>query len=142
VIDETVVHHRRMWFNPGYKSVGVVGAPFYLLSEVVSPVFELLALGALVASVALGIFQPLAFLVVLAAMAFANAALTAAAILLDDLQSRLYRKRDLVRLLLYAPFDMVLYRPIIFWARMKGSWRFLRGDMGWYKFERNIRATT
>jgi hypothetical protein len=131
-----------MWFNPGYKSVGVVGAPFYLLSEVVSPVFELLALGALVASVALGIFQPLAFLVVLAAMAFANAALTAAAILLDDLQSRLYRKRDLVRLLLYAPFDMVLYRPIIFWARMKGSWRFLRGDMGWYKFERNIRATT
>jgi hypothetical protein len=32
-------------------------------------------------------------------VAFANAALTAAAILLDDLQSRLYRKRDLARIL-------------------------------------------
>ena len=142
VIDETVVHYRRMWFRPRYKSVGLVGAPFYLLSEVLSPVFELLALAALVASVALGILQLPAFLVVLGAMAFTNAALTAAAILLDDRQSRLYRKRDLVRLLLYAPLDIVLYRPIMFWARTKGSWRFLRGDKGWYKFERNVRATT
>jgi hypothetical protein len=29
----------------------------------------------------------------------------------------------------------------MFWARLKGSWRFLRGDKGWYKFERNVRAT-
>jgi hypothetical protein len=75
-------------------------------------------------------------------MAFMNAALTAAAILLDDLQSRLYRKRDLLRLLLYAPLDLVLYRPIIFWSRMKGTWRYLRRDKGWYKFERNVRTAT
>ena len=75
-----------------------------------------------------------------AAMAFLNAALTAGAILLDDLQSRLYRMRDLVRLLLLAPLDMVLYRPIITWARLKGSWSFVRGDKAWNKFERNVRA--
>ena len=89
---------------------------------------------------AVGLFDVQAFLVVLGAMSFFNAALTAAAVLLDDLQSRLYRKRDLVRLLLYAPLDMVLYRPLILWARLQGSWRFLRGDKGWYKFERNVRA--
>ena len=81
------------------------------------------------------------FALVVAAMAFTTAALTAAALLLDDLQSRLYRKRDLARLLVFAPLDLVLYRPIMFWARLKGSWRFLRGDKGWYKFERNVRAT-
>ena len=75
-----------------------------------------------------------------AAMAFVNASLTAGAILLDDLQSRLYRVRDLVRLLFWAPFDMLLYRPIIAWARFKGTWRFLRGDKAWHKFERNVRA--
>ena len=69
-----------------------------------------------------------------------NAALTACAILLDDLQSRTYRTRDLARLLLLAPLDLVLYRPLIFWARQKGSWRFLRGDKAWHKFERNARA--
>ena len=141
VIDETVFHYRRMWFNPSYKSVGLVGAPFYLLTETLSPAIEMLALGALVAAVALGLFDVWMFALVVAAMAFTTAALTAAALLLDDLQSRLYRKRDLARLLVYAPLDLVLYRPIMFWARLKGSWRFLRGDKGGYKFERNVRAT-
>jgi len=142
VIDETVFHYRRMWFNSSYGRVGLVGSPFYLLSEVISPAVEILALGALVAAIGLGLFDFWTFVAVLGAMAFTNAALTAAAIFLDDVQSRLYRRRDLVRLLLYCPFEMILYRPIIFWARLKGSWRFLRGDMGWYKFERNVRAAT
>jgi len=140
VIDETVWHYRRMWFNPRYRSVGLIGAPFYLVTEVLAPAVELTALVALVASVALGLFEPAAFLVMLAAIAFMNAALTACAILLEDLQSRTYRTRDLARLLLLAPLDLVLYRPLIIWARLKGSWRFLRGDKAWHKFERNARA--
>jgi biofilm PGA synthesis N-glycosyltransferase PgaC len=139
VINETVFHYRRMWFNRRYGSVGMIGAPFYLLTEVLSPAIEVLALASLAVAVALGIFDVQVFLVVLAAMAFTNAALTAGAILLDDLQSRLYRVRDLVRLLFWAPFDMLLYRPIIAWARFKGTWRFLRGDKAWHKFERNSR---
>jgi len=55
-------------------------------------------------------------------------------------QSRTYRLRDLARLLMLAPLDLVLYRPIIVWARLKGSWRYLRGDKSWHKFERNVRA--
>lgn len=140
VIDETVWHYRRMWFNPRYKTVGLLGTPFYLVTEVLAPAVELLGVASLVLSVALGLFAPLTFVIVLAAVAFTNAALTACAVLFDDLQSRMYRKRDLARLVLLAPLDLVLYRPIIFWARLKGSWRFLRGDKAWHKFERNERA--
>ena len=139
VINETVWHYRRMWFNPRYKAVGMLGAPFYLITEVLAPVFELLAAASLILSVALGLFEPRTFVLMLVAIAFTNAALTASAVLFDDLQSRMYRKRDLARLLLLAPLDLVLYRPIIFWARVKGSWRFLRGDKAWHKFERNTR---
>ena len=140
VIDETVWHYRRMWFNRRYKAVGLVGTPFYLLTEVLAPAFEVLGLLALVGAIALGLFQPLTFVVMVAAIAFTNAALTASAILFEDVQSRSYRKRDLVALLLYAPLDFVLYRPIILWARLKGSWGFLRGDKSWHKFARNVRA--
>jgi biofilm PGA synthesis N-glycosyltransferase PgaC len=142
VIDETVIHYRHMWFNPRYRSVGLLGAPFYLLTEVLSPAVELAALLSLVVAAVLNLFEPVTFLAVLGAMAFTNAALTACAILFDDLQSRLYRRRDLVRLLLLAPLDLVLYRPFIFWARIKGTWRYLRGDKGWYKFERNVRTAS
>jgi hypothetical protein len=62
----------------------MVGAPFYLVTEVLSPFVEIVALASLVAAVALGLFELDVFLVVVAAMAFMNAALTAGAILLDD----------------------------------------------------------
>jgi hypothetical protein len=52
----------------------------------------------------------------------------------------MYRPRDLAWLLLLAPFDLVLYRPFIFWARFKGTWGFLRGDKSWERFERNVRS--
>jgi biofilm PGA synthesis N-glycosyltransferase PgaC len=140
VIDESVWHYRRMLFNPRYKTVGLLGMPFYLFSEVLAPVFELAAFVSLAAAVPLGVFDWTTFVLTLGVIAFANGALTAAAILADDLQSRLYRVRDVARLLLLAPLDLFVYRPILVWARLKGTWRFLRRDKGWYKFERNARA--
>ena len=69
--------------------------------------------------------------------------MTAGAIYFDDMQSRLLpRSATLLALLLLAPLDLVLYRPIILWARIKGSWGFLRGDKSWNKFERNVRDAT
>ncbi len=141
VINETVWAYRRMWFNPRYKAVGLIGAPFYLITETLSPIVEVLAIVSVPVALALGVFDPAAFFLMLGAVAFVNAALTACAILFDDLQSRMYRRRDLALLLVLAPLDLVLYRPIIIWARLKGSWRYLRGDKAWHKFERNVRAT-
>jgi cellulose synthase/poly-beta-1,6-N-acetylglucosamine synthase-like glycosyltransferase len=140
VIDETVWHYRRMSFNPRYRSVGLVGLPFYLVTEVFAPAVEMLALISIPLALALGVFDLGSFVLVIGAIALFTATLTAFAILLDDLHSRMYRLRDLTWLLLLAPLDLVLYRPIIFWARFKGSWRFLRGDKSWHRFERNVRA--
>ena len=140
VINESVWHYRRMFLNPRYKQVGMLGMPYYVLSEVLAPVFEVLALTSLGLAVALGVFEWPTFLLVIALVSFINASLTAIAILADDLQSRLYAPRELLRLLLLAPLDLVLYRPFLVWARLKGTWRFLRGDKGWYKFDRNERA--
>jgi len=140
VIAETVWHYRALCFNPRYRSVGFVGVPFYFLAEVLAPAFELLAIISLPLAIVLGVFSPMVFVVMCAAIAFVNAALTACAILLDDLQSRIYRRGDLAWLLLLAPLDFVLYRPFIVWARLKGSCRFLRRDKNWHKFERNVRA--
>jgi len=140
VIGETVWHYRRMWFNPRYRIVGLIGLPFYLLTEVLAPAVELLALASLPLALALGVFDVTSFLVMVGAVAYLMASLSALAILLDDLHSRTYRRRDLAWLLLLAPFDIVLYRPIIFWARFKGTWRFLRGNKSWDRFERNVRS--
>jgi biofilm PGA synthesis N-glycosyltransferase PgaC len=142
VILETVVHYRRMMFRRRYGAVGFIGVPFFVLSEVIAPVFELLALVALVTSVALRTLDLEQGLLTLAALALLNGIMTSAAVLLEDRTSRAYPLGDLARLILLGPLDLVVYRPFIVWARLKGTWRYLRGDQGWHKFERNARPAT
>ena len=142
VILETVFHYRRMFFRRRYGTVGLVGVPFFVLSEVIAPVFEVLAVAALVVSVAVQALELGPALLTLAALALLNGLMTSAAVLLEDRTSRAYPLGDLVRLILLGPLDLSSTGPFIVWARLKGTWRFLRGDRGWHKFERNARPAT
>ena len=54
--------------------------------------------------------------------------------------SHTFRGRDLRFLLLLTPLELVLFRPILFWAQVKGMFQFVRGDRGWDKFSRNART--
>ena len=141
VIMETVFEYRRMLLNRRYGAVGFVGAPFFVLTEVVAPVFEALALAGLVAGVALHVFSASQFLLVVGAIAMANGIFATVAVGLEDRSSRSYPKLDLLRLIVLGPLDIVLYRPILSYARLKGAWHFARGDKGWHKFPRNTRST-
>jgi hypothetical protein len=42
-------------------------------------------------------------------------------------------------LILLSPLELLLYRPVIFYAQFKGVFGFLRSDRGWHKFQRNRR---
>jgi hypothetical protein len=131
-----------MWFNPRYGKVGLLGLPYYLLSEIVAPVFEVLAVSTLVAGAVAGLIDWRDFLVMTLILTAANSALTTGALLMLELHAKTYRFGAVLRLLALMPLEMFLYRPVMAWARLKGTWRYLRGDKGWHKFERNARVTT
>ncbi len=139
VIMETVWHYRRMFLNPRYGAVGMLGVPFYLLAEVVAPFFELLAILTTVAALVLGVFSLWEMLLFLGSISFGTAAFSSAALFLSDVGGPEYRFRDLVRLALLGPLEIVLYRPWLTLARLVGTWGFFRGDKSWNKFERNAR---
>jgi hypothetical protein len=129
-----------MSLHPRYGTVGLLGMPFYFLSEIVAPVFELLAVAALVGGAVTGLVDwRLAALVTLL-ISVVNSVFSTGALLMVDQQERVYRMRGVLRLLALMPVEMLVYRPILAWARVKGTWRFLRGDKGWHKFERNVRV--
>lgn len=140
VILETCWANRRMWFNPRYGTVGLLGVPFYLVSEIVAPAFELLAIGTLVVGGVAGLIDWWEFALLTLLITLANSALTTGALLMLDLEARAYRASGVARLLALMPLEMVVYRPIMAWARLKGTWRFMRGDQAWHKFERNVRT--
>ena len=139
VIAETVWHYRRMLCNPRYGTVGFLGMPYYVLAEVLAPVFQVLAVAIVPFAAYSGQLRPFECLQMLLIVALGSAAFTCAAVLLQDRYGRTYAASDLAYLLLLAPADLFLYRPIIFWAQCKGTVDFLLGDRRWNKFERNRR---
>jgi biofilm PGA synthesis N-glycosyltransferase PgaC len=141
-IMETLVAYRRMFGNPRYGRVGMLGLPFYVLSELLAPLFELLSLLTLVLAVWTGAVSWELFAVVLGLLAFSNATLTSAAVLFDDWTARDYRSESVLRMMIAGPFDLFLYRPLIMIARLYGVWGFLRGRRDWDKFARNPRSET
>ena len=140
VILESFWSYRRMLFNPRYGFVGLVGIPLMLLSEGLGLLFEILGAATLGAGIVIGVFSWQVYVVFFCSMMFGLAVLTSAAVLMEDVSTRAYRLRHIVRLLALSPLELVVYRPILIWARCRGTIGFLRSDKGWDKFDRNERA--
>ena len=139
---ETWWAFRRMCFNPRYGKVGTLGMPFYLVSEIIAPIFELATVVIIGLGVATGLIQWDVMLWTAVLIAMVNGVFNAGAILGVDRQARDYKVSALLALLLIAPLELVVYRPIMSWARLKGTVRFLRGDKDWHKFDRNALPRT
>jgi cellulose synthase/poly-beta-1,6-N-acetylglucosamine synthase-like glycosyltransferase len=139
VIAETVWHYRRMLGNPRYGTVGMVGMPYYVLAEVTAPVFQLLALVAIPLAVLGGVLDWSTFTRGVIVIAIGSAILTNTAILVQDRALQSFAVQDLPYMIVLAPLELFLYRPLMFWAQMRGTFDFLRGERGWHKFARNQR---
>lgn len=138
---ETIWHYRNMIGNARYGVVGLVGIPLLFVTEAIAPLLELTGFATLVAGILLGLFSWQTYLLFLGSMTFGLAILTSAAVLLEDISTRAYRLRHLVRLIALGPAELLFYRPVLVWARLKGTVGFLRGERGWDKFQRNVRTT-
>jgi poly-beta-1,6-N-acetyl-D-glucosamine synthase len=140
VIMETVWHYRHMLLNPRYGTVGWLGMPYYVLGEVLAPIFQVLALLLIPVAIVGGLMAWGDFARIILTVALACGAFTAGAIFMQDRHLRSFRARDLTYMLLLAPCDLFLYRPVIIYAQFKGLVGFLTGDRSWNRFARNERA--
>jgi biofilm PGA synthesis N-glycosyltransferase PgaC len=136
---ETIWEYRRMFLRPKYRTVGMLGVPYYALFECLAPLFQILSIVTLALAGVYGIIGWQPYLAFLGMMAFGTAIPTTLSVWLHDKGFRDYRVRDLVHMLLLGPIDLFLYRPILMWAGVVGTIEFLRGDKAWNKFERNVR---
>jgi len=139
VINETLWHYRRMLLNPRYKTVGLVGMPYYLLYEGVVPFVEMIAFLSLPLAWWLGVISWPVFFLVVGSISLANGVLTNWALFSEDRRARRYTIRGLVGFMGLGFAEYLLYRPLIFVSRWRGVIGFVRGDKRWHKFERNHR---
>lgn len=139
VVIETVWHYRKMFANPRYRSVGLIGMPYFVFAEALAVVIQVLAIIVLIAAIVFGLIEIAAFAYLIAIFALSIGILSLVALLIQDLSFRDLEYSTLVRLALLAPFDLFLYRPLILVAEVKGVFQYLRGNKAWDKFKRNVR---
>jgi len=134
---DVLFRHRRVLFNPRYRSMGIFVYPYFVAIELLAPVIEALGLLGLIAGLVLGAVDfsfAVLFLLVAYGLGIVLATLTLA---LEELSFHRYeRLSDRALLVVWAVLETVGYRQLTVTWRLRGMWRFLRRRVDWGVMQR------
>lgn len=131
-LTDVMWRHRRAICNPAYGVLGMVVFPFFLISELLGPLFELAGLMILIAGISTGAIGPLNIELFLLVAYGYSVMLQMVALTADELGYSPYRSsRDRGLLILWAVVENLGYRQLTTWWRLRGMTRFLRGRSEW-----------
>ena len=134
---QVLARHRTMLLNPRYGRIGMLAFPYFYFLEGWGPIVELAGYLAFALAMILGLLTPLYVLTFFMVAFVFGAALSVAAIGLEELSFRRYERwRDLFGLMLVAVLEPFGYRQLSTWWRVKGVWSALRGVQSWGAMER------
>lgn len=111
---ESLLLHFKMFLNPRYGAVGMIGMPFYLFFEALGPVIELFGYILLPLLWYFDLFDRQFALMFFSLAVLYNIMLSVLALIVDDLLFQRYdRAVDLVKMMFAAVFEFIGYRQIL-----------------------------
>lgn len=129
---ETLWIHRKMFFNPKYKTLGMLSFPYWFLYEFLAPIVEATGLLITFLFACLGIlkwsfFIWLILLVYTFAVMFSFVALYAE----ESTFKRYQTYKDLFKLVFVAFIEPIYFHPFTVYAALRGNYEKLKGSHGW-----------
>jgi len=139
---ESLLLHFKMFLNPRYGAVGMIGMPFYLFFEAFGPVIELFGYILLPLLWYFDLFDRQFALMFFSLAVLYNIMLSVLALIVDDLLFQRYdRAIDLVKMMFAAVFEFIGYRQILTVRRVAAFVTVLFRRGHWGKIQReSIRA--
>ena len=129
---ETLSRHRAMVGNPRYGRIGLLAMPLIVLEDVIGPPAELIGYLVFPIGFALGILDAPTALAFLSLTFVFGTAVSVGTLALEEQQlRRTPTAADLMRVALAAVVENFGYRQINLVYRLRGFWRFARGDTAW-----------
>ena len=129
---ETLWIHRKMLFNPKYKTLGLVSIPYWVFFEYLAPILEFIGLIITVFFVAFGVLHwKFFFLLLLFVYTFAIM-FSIFALLTEEYTYHQYPKvSDFKKLIISAIIEPFIFRPFVIYAALRGNYEKIRGIKGW-----------
>lgn len=134
---ESLWKHRRMFMNPRYGSVGLIGFPYFTFFEVLGPIIELLGYAMTILGLSFGLIRRDTALLFFVVSLLFGLLLSVASVLLDEFNLRRYPSvRDVAALIAAAFIESLGFRQLTAVWRLQGLIDQWRGKGGWGKMER------
>lgn len=134
---ETLMMHKRMFFNPRYGLLGMLSYPYWFFFELCAPLIEFFGIVCFLVFVWNGfIAWDLFFSFFLFIVCFGYL-YSSFAILMEVFTFNQYKRRiDILRLLLTGMTEPFYYHPFVVWSAIKGFWDLLKKKKGWGEMTR------
>ncbi|MFI2742784.1 glycosyltransferase [Zhouia sp. PK063] len=135
---ETLWIHRKMLLNPKYKVLGLLSIPYWFLFEWLAPIIEFLGL---LLFVFLWVYYDINWMYFLTffAVVYSFAILfSVMSLFFEEYSFQQYKKpKAIVRLLLTAFLEPILFHPVVTWSAILGNLDLLRGKKNWGEMTRS-----
>ena len=134
---ETLKLHKNIFFNPKYGLMGMLSYPFWLFFEWLAPLIEFAGMAFMILLLALGkINFPNSLSLFVAIYAFAFL-VSMTALLGEEFSYYQYkRKRDIMKLVLIALIEPIVFHPRVVWWAILGNLDLLKGKKAWGEMTR------
>ena len=134
---ETLWRHKGMFLRPRFGTVGMIALPYFLVFELIGPLFQVTSLVVMPVAYALGMLDT-AIIVAFAIVAvLLGVLLSVAALALEEFSFRRHRRgREAMRMLAYAVLENFGFRQLVDFWRLQALWDIARRKKGWGDMKR------
>lgn len=134
---DNLLAHRKMLFNPKYRTVGMLTVPYYWLFELFGPIVEFLGYICIPLAYLFGLLELQSFLTYFAVAFLLGTTLSMGSILLEQLSFRKYTSfKDVMRLVMFAILENLGYRQLTILFRIEAIFKFRKGRHAWGSIKR------
>lgn len=134
---ESLWTHRKITFNPKYRSIGFISFPYFWIVEFFGPIIELSGYLFIVLCLFLGgIYLEFSILLFLLSCLYGSIFSMAAVLLEEWSLTKFPKVSDIIKLFLYSMTETIWYRPLTVLWRCEGIWQMIKGETGWGEMKR------
>jgi len=121
---ETLQTHKDMFFNPKYGRLGMLSYPYWFFYEWLAPILEFIGIIAVFIFIYLGIINWEFFIAITLAIYAFSIMFSFYAILWEVYSYNQYsRTRDILKLMLAAILEPLIFHPIVVWSSVRGNYK-------------------
>jgi cellulose synthase/poly-beta-1,6-N-acetylglucosamine synthase-like glycosyltransferase len=134
---ETLLIHRKLFFNPRYGVMGLLSYPFWFFYEWLAPFIEFFGLIFFLVLALFGLVNWSSFLALLFVVYSFSFLISMLALLAEEISYFKYvQKRDVFRMIAVALIEPFWFHPQVVWWALRGNWDQLKGKRSWGEMTR------